>query len=251
MKMTYEGYIANPMGRKSAVFSNMDMYRDMYKDKLDKILVRENGIIDYTLLKDKGDRYLVYMKVPSEVIAEFYYDVVIEFTPDKKTDSSSRSLSNYNVKFFSNDPSFVYTFAHAFLKNDLFIKDLVPRMSKMAIKKVAVERNPSKEVGYVKSLFFAYLIMKRDGLFSKRKFELVGGTYKRSRLLKEIEHSDKKIADRKEAEDVKNKKEKIEKKRESRKTKNTSRFDSNTSTVLKTPFTRKTSKAKSAKRVKR
>lgn len=248
MKMTYDGYIANPMGRKNSVFSNMDLYKDMYKDKLDKILVRENGIIDYTLLKDKGDKFIVYMKVPSEVIPEFYYDVVIEFTPNSKTDSSSRSLTNYNVKFFSNDPSFVYTFAHAFLKNDLFIKDLVPRMSKRAIKQVAVERNPGKEIGYVKSLFFAYLIMKRDGLFNKVKFELVGGTYKKSRLLKEIEHSDKKVADRQEAEEVKNKKERIEKKREKRQSK---KLDTESRSISKTPFAKKTSKAKSAKRVKR
>lgn len=248
MNMTFEGYIANPMGRKSAVFANMNMYGKMYGDKLDAIMVRENGIVDYRLLKDSSkDRYLVYMKIPSEVVEDFYYDTVVEFTPSKDTDSSSRTLSNYNVRFFSNDPSFVYTFAHAFLKNDLFIKDLVPRMSKMAIKKLAVEKNPGKDIGYVKSIYFTYLIMKRDGLFNKVKFEAYGGTYDKKRILKEIEHSDKKIEDRKEKGAVLDKKKKHEKRKE---TKENTSIVKRASTLL-TNTVKRASRSKTAKRVKR
>ena len=171
MKMTYDQYIQNPMGVANAVFSNRDMYRELYMNKLDKILVREMGHIDYTLYKSKN-KYYVYIKVPSEVIEKFYYDVVIEFSePDDKSLIDS-TLKNYNVSFYSNDPSFVYTFAHAFIKNKLFIEELKDVMSKEAIKKVAVEKNPSNQVGYVKSLYFAYLILKRENIFNKKKFLL-------------------------------------------------------------------------------
>ena len=47
MDMTFDDYIQNPMGRENAVISNRNMYRDLYKAKLDKILVRENGKIEY------------------------------------------------------------------------------------------------------------------------------------------------------------------------------------------------------------
>ena len=41
--MTFEEYINNPMGVKNAVISHREMYRKMYMEKLDKIMMREVG----------------------------------------------------------------------------------------------------------------------------------------------------------------------------------------------------------------
>ena len=178
--------------------SNREMYRNMYAEKLDKILIRENGKIDYTLYTDK-DRYLIHFKIPSEVVPNFYYDTVVEFVPNGPK-SMATTIKDYDVKFYSNDPSFVYTFAHAFIKNDIFIRDLLPRMSKEAVKKVATEKNPSNEVGYVKSIYFAYILMVRNSLFDKLKFKAFGQKYNRKRLLENITHAEEKIESRKKAE---------------------------------------------------
>lgn len=193
MKMTYDDYISNPMGRKSAVISNREMYRSLYKEKLDKILVREIGVVNYTLYNDKDNVYYVHFKIPSEVIPKFYYDVVIEFYTDKNELKPTRSLKDYYVRFYSNDPAFVYTFAHAFLKNKLFIKDLVPRMSKEAVKKAAVDRNPTNQVGYVKSIYFAYLLINKHGLMNKVKYESYGRKYDKKMLLREVMNAEEKI----------------------------------------------------------
>ena len=201
--MRFDDYISNPMGRKNAVMSNREMYRNMYAEKLDKILIRENGKIDYTLYTDK-DRYLIHFKIPSEVIPNFYYDTVVEFVPNGPK-SMATTIKDYDVKFYSNDPSFVYTFAHAFIKNDIFIRDLLPRMSKEAVKKVATEKNPSNEVGYVKSIYFAYILMVRNSLFDKLKFKAFGQKYNRKRLLENITHAEEKIESRKKAEEDLNK----------------------------------------------
>ena len=197
MEMTYDQYIQNPMGIANAVISNRNMYRELYMGKLDKILVREMGKLDYTLYKS-GKKYYVYIKIPSEVIEKFYYDVVIEFSEPKDKSLIDSSLKNYNVKFYSNDPSFVYTFAHAFIKNKMFIDELKDVMSKEAIQKVAVEKNPSNQVGYVKSLYFAYLYLKRENVFNKNKF-LVAKEINWKRLQKEITPADLKIAQRQDA----------------------------------------------------
>ena len=77
MEMTFDQYIQNPMGIANSVMSNREMYRSMYSMKLDAIMVREMGKIDYKLYKDKNS-YYAYIKVPSEVVEKFYYDVVIE-----------------------------------------------------------------------------------------------------------------------------------------------------------------------------
>lgn len=197
MEMTYDQYIQNPMGVANAVISNRNMYRELYMNKLDKILVREMGKINYTLYKSKSN-YYVYIKVPSEVIEKFYYDVVIEFSEPKDKKLLDSSLKNYNVKFYSNDPSFVYTFAHAFIKNDMFITELKSVMSKEAIKSVATEKNPSNQVGYVKSLYFAYLYLKRENVFDKKKF-ILAKDINWKQLEKQIVPADLKIAQRQDA----------------------------------------------------
>lgn len=167
--MTFDQYIQNPMGIKNAVIGNREMYRNMYNMKLDTIMVREMGKIDYYLYKN-GDKYYCHIKVPSEVVERFYYDVVIEFYPGKDTKKNDKTLHSYEAKFYSNDPAFVFTFAHAFIKNKIFITELTDKMSKQAVKERGKDRNPMDTVGYVKSLFFAYLLMKRFGLFDKIRY---------------------------------------------------------------------------------
>lgn len=196
MVMTFPEYIQNPMGRKNAVFSNRELYASMYRDKLDKVLVRESGHIDFSLYTS-GPDYIVHMKVPSEVVPDFYYDTVLWFYPPTgSTVEMDKTISNYGVKFYSNDPSFVYTFAHAFLENDLFIRDLLPRMSKQAVAKAAKIKNPGNQVGYVKSIYFAYLIMRSNGIFNKSRFNLEAKKLIKKDLLKNVVHADIKIKER-------------------------------------------------------
>ena len=145
--MTFEEYINNPMGVKNAVISHREMYRKMYMEKLDRIMTREVGKIDYWLYKSPM-KYYCYMKIPSEVVPKFYYDVVIEFSEPKHKTADT--------------------------------------------------------VGYVKSLYFAYLLMKKRDLFVKSKYVL---PYSKNLVLKNIMPADQKIEDRQqEGERLKNKK---------------------------------------------
>lgn len=207
MKITFAQYINNPLGEKSSVITNRGMYQKMYRDKLDKILLREGGKVKYNLYTSK-DKYYVHFKIPSEVIDKFYYDTIIEFYTTDSIKAKSDSLKDYYVKFYSNDPAFVYTFAHAFIKNELFITDLTPKMSKEAVKNVAKEKNPKNLVGYVKSLFFAYLLIGDYGLFSKTLYKHNADKYNRTKLLKLVDHADTKIKDRQEADEKERKKQK-------------------------------------------
>lgn len=202
--MTFDEYINNPMGNKSAVISNRNMYRNMYMEKLDKIMVREIGKIDYKLSKSKT-KYYCYMKVPSEVVPKFYYDVVIEFSEPEDNKLADATLKNYDVKFFSNDPSFVFTFCYAFRKNKMFIEDFKNKMPQKALLEKPMEKNPKAVVGYVKSLYFAYLLMKKRGLFDKIKYV---EKYSKSQMLDNIVPADDKIKARQEEADKLAKKEK-------------------------------------------
>ncbi len=195
--MTFEEYIRNPMGDKSTVMTHREMYRNLYTTKYENVMVRESNKVDYIIYKDKN-KYYVYIKVPSEVVPKFYYDVVIKFTPAKGLSSASNNLKDYNVQFFSNDPAFVFTFAHAFKKVDLFIEELSVRMSKKALKEKPKEKNPKEEISYVKSLYFAYLIMKDKGLFNKLIIDPKSIKYNEKGLISQIMPADQKIEERQE-----------------------------------------------------
>lgn len=56
------------------------------------------------------DRHIVHVKVPSETVDNFYYDVCLEFSGE----DPSTDLMNCDVKVFSNSPSFVYSYAYVF-----------------------------------------------------------------------------------------------------------------------------------------
>lgn len=217
MKITFTQYINNPLGEKSSVITNRGMYQKLYRDKLDKILLREGGKVKYSLYTSK-ENYYVHFKIPSEVVEKFYYDTIIEFYPPDPITAKSSSLKDYYVKFYSNDPAFVYTFAHAFIKNDLFIKDMEPKMSKEAVRNTAKEKNPKNLVGYVKSLFFAYLLIGDYGLFSKTLYNHTAEKYNKTKLLKNIDHADDKIKARQEAEEK-------QRKQRQREKHNSERFD--------------------------
>lgn len=198
--MSFDKYIDNPSGG-AAVISSRGMYKEMYKRKFGAVLLREQGKIDFKVFKsgDQTDSYYIYMKIPSEVIENFYYDVVVRLHTTIGSKKAGTVLRSYAVGFYSNDPSFVYTFAHSFKENKLFIEDLTPVMSKKALKKVAATRNPSDQVWYVKSLYFAYLTMEKYGLFNRVNLDRLSTKYDKKALIKMITPADEKVKARQEA----------------------------------------------------
>jgi hypothetical protein len=202
MQMTYDEYIMNPMGKGSAVMSaaHREVMRMQYQKKFDNILLREKGKLDYRLFTNaKNNTYWIYVKVPSELCKNFYYDVLVRFNADEKVKSGGKDLFKYNVRFFSNDPAFVYTYAYVFAHNDLFINELSSKMSREALKQKPTEKNPNNSVGYVKSLYFVYLLMQNRNLNKTSVFEKQADPLDVNFLMENIEQADKKIADRQEA----------------------------------------------------
>lgn len=213
--MSFDKYIDNPSGGAS-VITNRNMYKSMYKSKFDKVLLRENGRIEWKVYNtnDGQDSFYIYMKIPSEVVSNFYYDVVVRLYTTENKKKSNNSLREYAVEFYSNDPAFVYTFAHSFKKNGLFIKDLEPKMLNRALKDVAKIRNPKDNVWYVKSLYFAYLTMERYNLFTRTILNQHCSKYNKRELLSKITHASEKIEARQKAQNDINKKERITKSNE-------------------------------------
>jgi hypothetical protein len=192
---TYEDYILNPMGKHNAVLNaaTREYMRAVYTSKFDNVLLKEHGKIEYHPYIDKNkNQYWIHIKVPSEKVEKFYYDVVIKFYIDASK-GGQNDLFKWNVQFFSNDPAFVFTYAHVFLEKNLFVRELQSKMSRKAIKDAAKEKNPENNVGYVKALYFAYLIMQNKSLNKIHKFEAEAEPLAPRKLLAEIMPADEKI----------------------------------------------------------
>lgn len=198
--MTLNEYIVNPMGKSNAILSAMtrESIKAQYDQKFHNVLLRENGKIDYYLYTDsKKNEYYIHVKVPSESCRDFYYDVVFKFFADETIKDAGRNLSKYYVQFFSNDPAFVFTYANAFIKNGLFCREVISKMSKEAVEKKAVEKNPQEVNGYAKILYFGITFIKERGLLNTLKFA-GARPYNQREMLSFIDHADQKIADRQE-----------------------------------------------------
>lgn len=190
MNTTYPDYINNPaiIGRSLSQYKVLA--RD-YKERLDAVLVREAGRITYRQYKDDDDNYYIHMKVPSEVVPKFYYDVIVKFKKSVINRFKS-TLNDYDVQFFSNDPAFCFTYSYAFNKNKLLIEDFASKIGKDFLEHKAVTMNPKNSIGPVKSLYFAYYIMQNKKLFDKKNWEKTI-PYKASSLLKNIMKAEEKI----------------------------------------------------------
>lgn len=167
LKYTFDDYINNPSGKGSGVVSiPREMIRDSMATQLTS-LESKKGKIKYTIVKSgDGKLYYIDFKIPSESTNNFYYDVVVEFST--KSIVSENTIKDYNVRFFANDPSFVFTYAYTFKTHGLLLSDLENKLPFRSLTQKAGTRNPDNTVGYVKNIYFAYLIMQRDGLFDKQ-----------------------------------------------------------------------------------
>lgn len=202
---TLRSYISNPMGDGTSVFTNRAVMRDFYSRKFDAILLRENGTLNTVVYKD-GNRYLVHIKIPSEKVNKFYYDTVFEFTKENITDTK---VEDFRLRFFSNDPSFIYTFAYASKKNDMLIKDLYPKVGKLALEEKPKQTNPHIVMGYIKSIYFGYLYLFIKNMLKSTVLDNIAKPYNAKLFLNSIRQADIVINERQQAWHEQNKKDKI------------------------------------------
>lgn len=222
--MTFKEWIDNPGGKGASVVVAKKMIQDMYLKKFEKVNLREVSKYEYYTYRGNDDyTYYIHIKVPSEVIPKFYYDVVIEFSTTNPAFVASQNLESYDFAVFSNDPAFIFTHVHAWNQAGLIIKDLISKLPKESLKRTATMKNPKDEIMYVKSLYFAYLIMKSKGLFMKVNYQR-SLKYNKKAILSRIEHASDKIQARQDAEE-KIKAEERKKRREEQRQANSQRYE--------------------------
>ena len=167
VQITFDDWIKNPSQTRSRLVGEREVAQAVYNDKYNKMMLLCGGHINYVMFKKDQDRYILYVQLPSETIRKLCYDVIVEFTTKDDVNKRINNLNAYHVRFFSNDPNFIFTYAYTYNKNGLIIPETKSKIGEKALKERPLVTNPNSMVGYVKSLYFVYLFMKTRGLFNK------------------------------------------------------------------------------------
>lgn len=146
-------YLESPMGKGSTAVMNKQLIVNDLNARYEKLLKKKKDF-KHTIYFRDGDYYF-HFKIPSETERNNDYDVVIMFTMGEDNFKTDVNIKRYYLKFFSNCPSFTYTFAYAYNDNGLLIDFLQNKYDDIVLANNPVIRNPSELVSYEKSLYFA------------------------------------------------------------------------------------------------
>ena len=126
--------------------------------------------IPVDIFRENDMSFYFHILVPSDT-REMTYDVVIHFF-EKTNDPNDThmSMKDWQVEFFSNCPSFVFTYAYAYNKKNLLIDFLKDKLGSSAINDKPTEKNPELYVMWDKSIFYAIHKIMSDPRFSQRYF---------------------------------------------------------------------------------
>lgn len=156
--------IQNPTGKASAFFAS----RARIKNQLDQIFIknlrhyrREFTAVPY--INENNHDIIWYVSVPSETfnLNRVKYDCIVEIVYD-----ASLPLEHRKARFFTNSPSFIYTYAYVFNQEDLLPNFIKPNMPQLSLTQAPVIRNPIESRGFDKILYQALKYLTVGGCLS-------------------------------------------------------------------------------------
>lgn len=186
---TLREFIDNPMGKGSTAIPNRQLIKDDLIRRYNELIKKKK--IEFTVYRDK-DEYYFHFLIPSESERENTYDVVLHFTQGEENFKFDNFLNRYYVKFFSNCPSFIYTYAFAFNMYGWFIEDFSGKYHDEVLEQDPITRNPGEIVSYEKSIFFAcHHLMQNNKYLNKMILNPICKPYDPKVLYDKIRTDDK------------------------------------------------------------
>ena len=155
--MNIKEFLKNPVGKGAVIPGKNTLLADLLERKEFEI----------NIYRKKDCFFFHFLIMTEDPERENDYDVVIGFYPTK-TQKLDTVITRYDIKIFSNSPSFIYTYAFVAKQNKLLIVDFYNKFNVNVLKKPPVSRNPGKIMGYEKSIYYAckYLV-EHENLLNK------------------------------------------------------------------------------------
>lgn len=169
---TMKGFLDNPMGKGTSILPNRDLIVNDFKRRHKIMIDKGKKFVVNVYHNEVTDNYFFHILVPSETDRNNTYDVVLQLSPPEKTTGIIKppTISNFNVRFFSNSPSFVFTYAHVMYSNNMLVKFLAKKYNKLVLRKEPVVTNPRGVVLYEKSITFAIITLLNEPNYMSRAY---------------------------------------------------------------------------------
>lgn len=142
-----------------------------YTQNLNDLIMREKRMPDVSCyVKDK--EYWFHVSVPDAKVHGINYDVVLQFIPKTPKQQDDRMITGYDVKFFANDPGFIFYYAYAFNHENLIISELKTKLNSTCLTKAPEKTNPDLNIRFCKTIYLAYLTLEKLNLLDKEYIKL-------------------------------------------------------------------------------
>ena len=113
------------------------------------------------------DVYYIHLIIPTETERDNSYDVVVQLSDLEGAHKLDTSIAKYDARFFSNAPSFAYTYAKVYKDHDLLIPDLQNKFDRQMLTGSPEVRNRYGIVGYDKYLYFGVKYILESKMLNK------------------------------------------------------------------------------------
>ena len=145
---TLSEFLREPFGRSDDM-SKIQKFMTGYRE--DKYKIKLNA---HTKI---GGAYYFHVKIPSKSQKEknMMYDVVIKFFTNKEKCEKATHIRDYYIQFFSNSPSFIYSYAVLYKKHGFLIDNLYSKLDPRYFDKLPEKTNKDLDLSYDKSIYYA------------------------------------------------------------------------------------------------
>lgn len=179
IRQTLHDFLANPMGKGSNAIAGRNLITADLNRRLDTMLTRHNNKLECIIYRTKdASRVIFHVKVPSESEhRRNTYDVLIQLDvpEDEPAILADKNLKRYEAKFFSNSPSFTYTYAYAFQLHGMLVDGTEKKFDRAVFQHPPITRNPAEIVGYEKTTYFAAQYVAHHGHWLQKSIVLGDG----------------------------------------------------------------------------
>lgn len=183
--MKIDEFLKNPMG-KGAIIPGRDSLLQVLDYRLE--LMHKNKEVVMNIYTKDNDVYYHFLIPTESNEKENTYDVIIKFVQTEKSDKFDDSYRRYQIKFFSNCPSFTYGYAYVANLNGYLIEEFANRYNSKVLKYPPVSKNPGLVFGYEKSIYFACRSIINDKHVLLKSYVKSYGKPLTKEVLKSIRH---------------------------------------------------------------
>lgn len=162
---TLREFYANPSG-KGITSNNINIVRKDFIKRYDIVTKQDKKKVKTTVYMENEASFYFHMLIPSDM-HQNTYDVVLHLF-NLADDGSKGSLKDWGINFFSNCPSFVFTYAVSYNESGLLIPFLAKKYNNKVLHQLPVEKNPDLIIGWDKSIFYAIYTLMTNMTMTQR-----------------------------------------------------------------------------------